>query len=142
MRRALVPTLLALSLAGCVNSAPPAAAAADQPAAFTCRPPALVELSKKLGRNLCVQDDILANLSATGPEIMAALNSSFLSHPFLKDFQNELAGGPGAITCRAGGRSLTCAHNSYWIAMDHPTEPYWKGMPPDPNPSLYGWLQP
>jgi hypothetical protein len=104
-------------------------AAADQLAPIICQPPELVEFSKKLGgQRLCMQIDILANLNVTGPQIVAALNSPFLRHPFLKDFQNELAGGPDAITCRRTNGALTCAHNSYWMAP-HPTGPYWDSMP-------------
>ena len=87
-----------------------------------CRPPQLVPLSKEVGRNLCVQNDIVANLKMTGSALEAAA-LSLARHPI----GNEPSGDPNAIACRQRDiqtdtrvlSPLTCAHNSYWVKLDH-----------------------
>jgi hypothetical protein len=79
-----------------------------------CQPPQLVELSKQLGRRLCVQSDIVANLNVTGPDLQAAARSLLG-----QSARNERSDDPNAITCRKRvyvrlPSSVTCAFNSYW----------------------------
>ena len=79
--------------------------------------PELIGLSKELGRNLCVQRSIVANLSVTGPALDAAARA-LVEHPIGYNPSRD----PDAITCRqtehpAGSRLppyLSCGYNSYW----------------------------
>jgi hypothetical protein len=79
-----------------------------------CQPPQLVELSKQLGRRLCVQSDIVANLDVAGPDLHAAARSLLGQAA-----RNERSDDPNAITCKKRiyvrlPSSVTCAFNSYW----------------------------
>ena len=87
---------------------------------IVCRPPQLVELAKRMGRNLCVQNSILANLKATGPALEAAARAFAEHRP-----GNTLSGSPDAISCRQMNQAftvsdLTCAQNSYWTSPRPP----------------------
>jgi len=95
------------------RSAPP-------PQPFTsymlCQPPELDGLATKLGGELCVQNTILANLTATVPALETAARAVMEVSP-----DETVSGDPGTITCRqdpgvSGTRlpATACARNSYW----------------------------
>jgi hypothetical protein len=97
---------------------PSAPVPGEKVSTFTCQPPQLIELSKQVGQNLCVQDEIVADLNTEGPALSTAAHS-FTRHPI----RNTPVGGPDDITCRLGIESgtrlpppLNCARNSYWIS--------------------------
>lgn len=87
---------------------------------IVCGPPQLMAISKQVGRRLCAQNDIVANLNATGQALSEAVRSLVL-YPQADD----LAGDPDAITCRQSENQtntrlqprVTCAHNSYWAFL-------------------------
>jgi hypothetical protein len=98
--------------------------AADPPAvpgpAFTsymiCQPPELDTIATGLGRELCVQNTILANLAATGSALEMAARAHTDAPPM-----DEASNDPNAISCRSdpgiSDRNLpaiACARGSYW----------------------------
>lgn len=94
-------------------SAPPAPAFTSY---MICQPPELDALATKLGKELCVQSTIVANLAATAPALEAAARTP--SNPPADD---TVSGDANAISCRTdpgvSDRHLTaiaCARNSYW----------------------------
>jgi hypothetical protein len=101
-----------------------------------CQPPQLVALSKELGRRLCVQSDIVANLNVTGPDLHAATRSLMG-----RGARNELSDDPNAITCQKRvyvrlPSSVTCAFNSYWKSWVSQQMNSPMGGPPD-NGTFY-----
>lgn len=81
-----------------------------------CQPPELDALAAKLGGELCVQNTLMDNLTATGPALEAAARSPANATP-----PNEESGDPNAITCRRDLErsdihlsSTACARGSYW----------------------------
>jgi len=75
-----------------------------------CQPPELDALASKLGRELCVQSTIVANLNVTGAALEKAARAP--APP---------TGDPNAISCVADLEhsdlhlsSLACARGSYW----------------------------
>ncbi len=94
-------------------SAPPAQAFTSY---MICQPPELDGLARQLGSELCVQNTIVADLTATGPALEAAARGPAKLPP-----QDTVPGDPGAISCRldlgVSDRHLSaiaCARNSYW----------------------------
>jgi hypothetical protein len=95
------------------SSAPP-------PQAFTsymlCQPPELDALASKLGKEICVQNTIVADLKGWGPSLEAAAQSPAKLSP-----EDAVPGDPNAVSCRldpgVSDRHLSdiaCARNSYW----------------------------
>jgi hypothetical protein len=92
-----------------------------QPAqAFTsymmCQPPELDPLARQLGKELCVQSTLVANLTTTGPALETAARTPAKLSP-----QDAMPGDPNAISCRldpgVSDRNLpavACARGSYW----------------------------
>jgi hypothetical protein len=83
---------------------------------MTCQAPELDALSRKLGKELCVQSTLVANLSATGPALEAAARAPVKVSP-----TDTVSGDPNAISCRFDpGLSdrllpaIACARGSYW----------------------------
>jgi len=96
----------------------------EKVSSFTCQPLQLIELSRQVGQTLCVQDEIIAALSAEGSALSTAAHS-FTRHPI----RNTPVGAPDEITCRLGSQTqtrlqppLNCARNSYWISR--PSQSY------------------
>ena len=81
-----------------------------------CQPPELDALAAKLGSELCVQNTLLTNLSATGPQLeMAARRAASISPAA------AVTGDLQAISCRLDRehsalhlKAIACARNSYW----------------------------
>jgi len=94
-------------------SAPPAQAFTSF---MMCQPPELDVLARQLGKDLCVQSTIVANLTVTGPALETAAREPARVSP-----EDTVRGDPDAITCRldhgVSDRHLSdiaCARNSYW----------------------------
>jgi hypothetical protein len=84
---------------------------------MNCQPPELDALAKALGRELCVQSTLVANLAATGQALEAAAHAPVKMSP-----GDPVTGDPAAITCRldpehsdAELSAITCARNNYWV---------------------------
>jgi hypothetical protein len=95
------------------RSAPPVPAFTSY---MMCQPPELDALATKLGKELCVQNTIVANLAAAGPALETAARTPAKLAP-----EDAVPGDPNAITCRldpgVSDRNLpstACARNSYW----------------------------
>jgi hypothetical protein len=95
-----------------------------------CQPPELDVLASKLGRELCVQSTLVANLSVTGPALEAAARAPLSGPP-----RDAASGDPTTITCRADPEhsdahliAIACARNNYWA--------WWVGK--QQNPVGYG----
>jgi hypothetical protein len=95
------------------RSAPPAPAFTSY---MICQPPELDALANRLGQDLCVQNTIVADLTATGAALEAAAAAPLQAPP-----EDIVSGDANAITCgpdaRVSDRHLTalaCARNSYW----------------------------
>jgi hypothetical protein len=95
-----------------------------------CQPPELDVLASKLGRELCVQSTLVANLSVTGPALEAAARAPLSGPP-----RDAASGDPTTITCRADPEhsdahliAIACARNNYWA--------WWVGK--QQNPIGYG----
>jgi hypothetical protein len=95
------------------RSAPPAPAFTSY---MICQPPELDTLATQLGSDLCVQNTLLANLTATGPALAAAARAPSKAPP-----EDLVSGDANAIFCGqdpgVSDRHLTaiaCARNSYW----------------------------
>ena len=105
------------------HSAPPAPAFTSY---MICQPPELDALARQLGSDLCVQNTIVANLTATGPALEAAARAPSKVPP-----EEIVSGDANAISCGldpgVSDRHLTaiaCARNSYWTwykALRDPT---------------------
>ena len=91
------------------------------PSAFTsymmCQAPDLDALATWLGKELCVQSTIVANLKVTGPALETAARTPAKVAP-----ENTVSGDPNAISCRLDPKrsdahlpAIACARNSYWI---------------------------
>jgi len=107
------------------RSAPPAPASTSY---MICQPPELDALARQLGSDLCVQNTIVANLTATGPALEAAARAPSKVPP-----EETVSGDANAISCRPDPRvsdrhlmAIACARNSYWTwyrALRDPTFP-------------------
>lgn len=112
----------AAQLAKATSNGTPAADASDRVNSrlILCQPPQLIELSKQLGRHLCVQYDIVANLKVTGA-ILEKAARSLMQHPTMDESSDD----PNAISCNEEHQQtatrlkspLACAHNSYWASL-------------------------
>jgi hypothetical protein len=90
--------------------------------AFKCLPSELDALAERIGRRLCVQNDVMANLKLTGAALQAAALSP-LRDPEVKGSASD----PQAITCRFSDDKkpashlrplpLNCAFNSVWARV-------------------------
>ena len=94
----------------------PAASARPFTSYMLCQPPELDALASKLGKDLCVQNTLLANLAATEPVLETAARAPAKLAP-----EEVAPGEPNAISCRldpgVSDRHLpavACARNSYW----------------------------
>jgi hypothetical protein len=104
--RSILPALVAgLGLAACAAKVP-----VIESGRFACQPPQLAGLSNKVVGGLCVQDDIVADLNATGPRLEVAARADYFQH------ENELTAEPKAISCRLDDGLTYCAFNSYWAS--------------------------
>jgi len=81
-----------------------------------CQPPELEALAARLGKDLCVQSTLVADLTATGPALEAAARAPANISP-----TDTVPGDANAISCRLDpARSdtdlsaIACARNSYW----------------------------
>jgi hypothetical protein len=81
-----------------------------------CQPPELDALATQLGKELCVQSTLVANLTVTEPALAAAARVPAKLSP-----EDAVPGDPDAISCRLDpGRSdrhlpaVACARDSYW----------------------------
>jgi hypothetical protein len=110
MRRATITAILALSLNVCAHTATPVAAATVKMPRMVCDPAQLLDLSKSIGRFVCVTSDLLDNLTVTKPLIEAAARSPDASR----------TSDPNAITCGLPSNQqrdiqhLYCASNGFW----------------------------
>ena len=100
-----------------VAAAPRAAPAPAFTSYMICQPPELDALAGQLGRELCVQSTLVANLAATRPVLEAAARAPANLSP-----TDEVSGDPNAIICRPDFErsdlhlsALACARGSYWI---------------------------
>jgi hypothetical protein len=81
-----------------------------------CQAPELDPLAAELGRELCVQNTILADLAAAAPALKAAAQAPAKLSP-----TDAVPGAREAISCRLDPRvsdrnlpAIACARNSYW----------------------------
>lgn len=81
-----------------------------------CQPPELDALATRLGKELCVQNTLVANLAITSAALEAAARAPAKLAP-----QDTMPGDPEAISCRldpgVSDRHLpavACARGSYW----------------------------
>jgi len=95
------------------RSAPPARAFTSY---MMCQPPELDALAARLGKELCVQNTLVENLTAAGPALETASRTPAKLLP-----QETVPGDPNAISCRFDPRvsdrhlpAVACARNSYW----------------------------
>ena len=95
------------------RSAPPAQAFTSY---MMCQPPELDALARQLGRELCVQSTIVANLTVTGPALETAARGPAKVSP-----EDTAPGDSNAISCRLDPgvsdrhlSAIACARNSYW----------------------------
>lgn len=102
-----------------------------KPSLVLCQPPQLAELSQQIGQRLCVQNDIVSNLSLTRPDLEAAIHS-LANHAASND-------DPNAISCHKRvyvriKSSVTCGFNSFWKSgAGQPATVSAPGVPPFPG---------
>jgi hypothetical protein len=97
-----------------VAGEPSAAPASASTSYMMCQAPELDALASQLGRELCVQSTIMANLNAAGPALQTAARALVQDSP--KD-----AASSDSIICRqdrersdAHLAAMACARESYW----------------------------
>ena len=95
------------------RSAPPAPAFTSY---MMCQPPELDALATQLGKELCVQSTLVADLAATSPALAAAARAPAQVSP-----EDTVTGDPNAISCRLDPKrsdaqlpAVACARGSYW----------------------------
>ena len=119
-----------------VRSDPVAASAPA--AAFTsymmCQPPEMDALAAKLGKDLCVQNTLVADLAVTGPALEAAARTPENLSP-----TDSVPGDPNAISCRLDPKrsdaqlpAIACARNSYWAWYQAKWPAPWSSAPAPP----------
>jgi len=90
------------------------------PQAFTsymlCQAPELDALAIRLGKEMCVQSTLVANLKVIGPALETAARAPAKASP-----TDTVSGDPNAISCRFDPGvsdthlpAIACARNSYW----------------------------
>jgi hypothetical protein len=99
-----------------VSGDPRGAAAPAFMSYMLCQAPELDGLVGKLGRELCVQSTLVANLTVTGPALEAAARAPADVSP-----EDAVPGDPDTISCRLDPRrsdrqlpAVACARGSYW----------------------------
>ncbi len=95
------------------RSAPPAPAFTSY---MMCQPAELDALAAQLGKELCVQSTIVADLTATGAALAAAAAAPAQMSP-----EDAASGDPDEISCRLDPKrsdaqlpAVACARGSYW----------------------------
>jgi len=95
------------------RSAPPAPAFTSY---MVCQPPELDALATKLGKELCVQNTVVADLAGAGPALETAARKPARVSP-----ESTVSGDPNAISCRLDPKrsdrqlpAVACARGSYW----------------------------
>jgi hypothetical protein len=99
-----------------------------------CQPPELDALAIKLGKELCVQNTLVANLTVTAPALETAARGPTKLSP-----EDSVHGDPSAISCRldpgVSDRNLSaidCARNSYWAWYHAKWRDPWSSLPAPP----------
>jgi hypothetical protein len=132
MRCILLAMLLSLGLTACGEMV-------IEPQQFTCQSPQTAQLSKQFVSNLCVQNDVVADLNATGPQATRpALEEG--THALLNQ-ASEATADPKAIRCRLLDGQTYCAFNSYW-ASHGPAPTHYNGSFQSPSPVNAGDVTP
>jgi hypothetical protein len=122
MRGILLATLFSLGLTACSENF-------INPREFSCQPPQLAELSKQVERvqigqvsifasEPCVQNDLMANLSAAGPEATRPALEAPL-HMLLNRqgiAPKAARADPKGIRCLLLEGQTYCAFDSYWVS--------------------------
>jgi hypothetical protein len=100
--------------AALVAGDPPAAPAPASTSYMICQPPELDALASQLGRELCVQSSIMANLTVAGPALETAARA------LVQDSPKDAASSDPIICHQDRERSdahlaaIACARGSYW----------------------------
>ena len=132
MRRILLVALFSLGLAACGGTV-------IEPQQFACQSPQTAQLSKQFASNLCVQNTVVADLNATGPQATGpALEEA--THALLNQ-TSEATADPKAIRCRLLDGQTYCAFNSYWAAHG-PAPTHYNGAFQSPSPVNAGDVTP
>lgn len=99
-----------------------------------CQPPELDALATKLGKELCVQSTVVADLPQTGPALEAAARAPAQLSP-----TDTVPGDPNAISCRLDPKrsdaqlpAIACARNSYWTWYQAKWPAPWSPIPAPP----------
>ncbi len=99
-----------------------------------CQPPELDALATKLGKELCVQNTVVADLTQTGPALEAAARTPANLSP-----ADAVPGDPNAISCRLDPKrsdaqlpAIACAKNSYWAWYSAKWPAPWSSTPAPP----------
>jgi hypothetical protein len=110
MRCILLATLFSLGLAACGETA-------IEPQQFACQSPQTAQLSKQFASSLCVQNTVVTDLNATGPQATRpALEEATQA---LLSQASESTADPKAIRCRLLDGQTYCAST----AIGPPTAP-------------------
>jgi hypothetical protein len=112
-------------------SAPPAPAFTSY---MMCQPPELDTLAAKLGKELCVQSTVVADVAHTGPALEAAARAPANVSP-----TDSVPGDPNAISCRLDPKrsdaqlpAIACAKGSYWAWYKEKWPSPWSSTPAPP----------
>ncbi len=99
-----------------------------------CQPPELDALATRLGKELCVQNTVVADLTQTGPALEAAARTPANLSP-----ADSVPGDPDAISCRLDPKrsdaqlpAIACAKNSYWAWYSAKWPAPWSSIPAPP----------
>ena len=99
-----------------------------------CQPPELDALATKLGRELCVQSTVVADLAQTGPALETAARTPANLSP-----TDAVPGDPNAISCRLDPKrsdaqlpAIACARGSYWAWYREKWPAPWSSTPAPP----------
>jgi hypothetical protein len=100
-----------------VAADPPAAPASAFTSYMMCQPPEMDAFVRQLGRELCVQSTIVANLAVTRLALETAAHATAKVAP-----TDDVSGDPNAIVCRPDLErsdvhlsAIACARGSYWV---------------------------
>jgi hypothetical protein len=112
-------------------SAPPAPAFTSY---MMCQPPELDTLATTLGKELCVQSTVVADLAQTSPALERAAHMPADVPP-----TDAVPGDPSAISCRLDPKrsdaqlpAIACARNSYWAWYSEKWPAPWSSAPAPP----------
>ena len=99
-----------------------------------CQPPELDALATKLGKELCVQSTVVADLPQTGPALETAARAPATVSPM-----DSVPGDPNAISCRLDPKrsdaqlpAIACAKGSYWAWYSAKWPAPWSSTPAPP----------